>query len=107
MLPSLMQRRCTDKGETCLLKSVRLAQIEMTYSMLNLIATPNSMIPSSVLTITDTTYRRNILHWAILSKLTANETKDLVDLLVSKFDADRRELRDATDAKGKKAQEYD
>lgn len=58
----------------------------MTYSMLHLVT--SQAIPYDVVKLVDTGYKRNILHWAVI-----NKQRELIELIVSKIDADKRELR--------------
>lgn len=51
---------------------------------------------------TESVYKRNVLHWAVI-----NKERALIEVLVSRMDADRRELRQMEDSKKKKPQEYD
>ena len=59
-------------------------------------------VPYDVTLISDSVYKRNILHYAVI-----NKERDLIDLIVSKVDSDRKELRNAEDTKGKKPADYD
>lgn len=59
-------------------------------------------VPYDVTLISDSVYKRNILHYAVI-----NKERDLIDLIVRKVDSDRKELRNAEDTKGKKPADYD
>lgn len=72
----------------------------MAYSMFHLVTAGN--VPYDVTLISDSVYKRNILHYAVI-----NKERDLIDLIVSKVDSDRKELRNAEDTKGKKPADYD
>jgi hypothetical protein len=72
----------------------------MAYSMFHLVTAGN--VPYDVTLIADSVYKRNILHYAVI-----NKERDLIDLIVSKVDSDRKELRNAEDTKGKKPADYD
>lgn len=101
LLPTIMSGRCDKKKETCLLKSVSTpGQLEITYSILHLIT--SGAVPYEVATAVDGVRSRNVLHWAV-----HNKQRDLIEVLVSKIDADKRELREAKDSKGKTPADID
>ena len=72
----------------------------MAYSIFHLVTAGN--VPYDLTLISDSVYKRNILHYAVI-----NKERDLIDLIVSKVDSDRKELRNAEDTKGKKPADYD
>ena len=85
LLPELMKAKCQKSKETCLIKATKMNQIEMVYSIVHLII--KEAIPFSVALLGDM-QKRNVLHWAVI-----NRQRDLIEVLITKLDADRSQLR--------------
>ena len=95
----MLRSKCLEKGESALVKAARLKNVEIVYSILQLLNKDNF---DEVLHATDSVYTRNVLHWAVI-----NKDRNLIDLLVRKMDADRAQLRGAEDNKKRRPIEYD